>query len=322
MTSRDKNNLYIVGTDMILNNEKKWFKEDGEWGEQHAFQYDELLCEYATKFQDVKIYRTPEYGKMLVLDGFCQSAQKDEYIYHEALVHPALTMHPQPESVLIIGGGEGATAREVLRHPSIKQVIMVDIDGELVEFCKQHLPEWHQGAFDNPKVETIFADGLDYVETCRERFDCIILDVCDDLEDGPAHALYSREFYQKIKRLLTPSGILTIQAMEIIGLKPDLLKSDHLKVRRNLQGVFKHVAPYHTFVPSFWSEWGLIVASDSVNVGGYSPRLIDAILKHRMVYERLSFYDGLTHLKMFTLPRDMRTVIRDQIDNAVRAVAV
>jgi spermidine synthase len=140
-----------------------WYRETGTPYEFHSFAARSFLFTGRTAFQEVAILDTQEYGKMLVIDGRTQSAEEDEYIYHEALVHPAMLTHPEPRQVLIIGGGEGASLREVLRYRSVERVVMVDIDRELVELCQKWLPEWHQGAFQDPRVELVFADGKDYI---------------------------------------------------------------------------------------------------------------------------------------------------------------
>ena len=158
-----------------------WYTETGTPREHHKFAVKSFLWTGRTAFQDVAVLDTYEYGKMLVIDGHVQSAEDDEYIYHEALVHPAMVIHPEPRSVLIIGGGEGATLREVLRYRSVEQVVMVDIDRELVELCQKLLPEWHERAFEDPRTEVVFADGKDYMERTSARFDVVVIDVCDAL---------------------------------------------------------------------------------------------------------------------------------------------
>src|SRR3989338_9191628 len=126
----------------------KWFLDYLSPFEGHMHGIDNIVFYKQTQFQQIEILDTKSYGRCLVLDGKMQSSEVDEYIYHEALVHPAMLTHPHPEKVFIVGGGEGATLREILRHKSVKQVLMVDIDQEVVESCKLYLPQWSQGAFD------------------------------------------------------------------------------------------------------------------------------------------------------------------------------
>lgn len=281
-----------------------WYTEVGTPHETHQFAVRHVLFAGATQFQNVAILDTYEYGKMLVIDDRVQSAEEDEHIYHETLVHPALAAYPEPRAVLVIGGGEGATIREVLRHPTVARVVMVDIDRELVEQCEKHLPEWHEGSFHDARVELVFADGKDYVQDSTETFDVIIVDVCDALEEGPALSLYTDSFYRAAKRRLSPGGFLVVQAMELSGLDYE----DHAAVYRTLVPVFRHVTSYATFVPSFWSSWGFIVAGDERDLASLAAAEVDASLARRGL-ETLEYYDGGTHVRIFTLPKDVRAVL-------------
>jgi len=288
-----------------------WYTETGTPYESHNFAVKSFLYTGRTAFQDVAILDTHEYGKILVIDGRTQSAEDDEYIYHEALVHPAMLTHADPRSVLIIGGGEGATLREVLRYRSVERVIMVDIDRELVELCQKHLPEWHEGAFQDPRVELVFADGKEYVEQTDAAFDVIVIDVCDALEQGPALSLYTEEFYRRVQERLTPGGLLVIQAMELSGLD----YRDHRSVRDTLLKVFPLIRSYSTFIPSFWSEWGFLIASEGLDPAAMAPALLAERLASRGpvgaedLRTALDFYDPDTHVRMFLLPKDVKAAM-------------
>jgi spermidine synthase len=134
------------------------------------------------------------------LDEKIQSTESDEYIYHEALVHPSLLAHPNPKRVFIAGGGEGATAREVLRHKSVERVVMVDIDDIVCKTSKEFLPKHHRGAFDNPRYQLIIEDAKVWLQQTEEKFDVMVLDLADPVEDGPAYMLYTKEFYTMGKK--------------------------------------------------------------------------------------------------------------------------
>ena len=142
----------------------KWFFETTTSVEGHAHAIVRTLFALQTEFQRMEILETASYGKCLVLDGRIQSSVADDFIYHETLVHPAMILHPRPESALVIGGGEGATLREILRYPSIRRAVMVDIDGRVVDACRTHLPEMHQGAFDDPRTELRHEDARGWLE--------------------------------------------------------------------------------------------------------------------------------------------------------------
>jgi spermidine synthase len=288
-----------------------WYTETGTPNEAHTFSVNAVFFMGRTAFQDVAIFDTDEYGKVLVIDGKTQSAEDDEYVYHEALVHPAMLVHPDPRRVLIVGGGEGATLREVVQYGSVERVVMVDIDQELVQLCQKWMPEWHEGAFDDSRLELVFGDGKEFIEQTSETFDVIIIDVCDALEAGPALALYTEDFYRRVSDRLAPAGILVVQAMELSGLD----YQDHLKVRDTLRKVFAVVRSYSTFIPSFWSEWGFLIASDAVDPAALSRDVLAERLRTRGrigdedLGAKLEFYDADTHVRLFALSKDVRGLL-------------
>ncbi len=289
-----------------------WYTEQVDPYERHSFAFKAVHYFGQTQIQSAEIVETANYGKMLIIGGRTQSAQADEAIYHEALVQPAMMAHPEPADVLIIGGGEGATLREVLRHRTVDRVVMVDIDGELVEICQKHLPEWHEGAFADPRTELVIADGWDYVAQSGASFDVIIVDVCDALENGPALRLYTQRFYDMLRARLRPGGIVVVQAMELSSEEYE----DHLKVRAQLGRVFPLVRSYATYIPTFWSSWGFIVASDGVDPGALDRATVNARMAGRALDERpplaeqMEFYDGETHEGIFALPLAVRQLFQ------------
>jgi spermidine synthase len=137
--------------------EGDWFVDQDSPGDLVAVRREEVLAAGRTPFQEYEIFVSSLWGMALILDGRLQSAELDEFVYHEALVHPALVAHPDPRRVLVMGGGEGATLREVLRHRPVSRAVMVDLDGELVEVCRRHLPSFHEGAFDDPRASRWFS---------------------------------------------------------------------------------------------------------------------------------------------------------------------
>ena len=165
-----------------------------------------------TPYQSVEILETESLGRSLVLDGKTQSATFDEHIYHEALVHPAMLAHPEPRSVFIGGGGEGATLREALAHPTVERVTMVDLDARVVELSRLHLPTHSRGAFDDSKTTLLHEDARGFLEGTSDKYDVIILDLVDPLEEGTAYTLYTREFYQTALGRLNPGGALVTQS--------------------------------------------------------------------------------------------------------------
>ena len=254
-----------------------------------------------TKFQSVDIINTGSFGVCLVLDGKIQSSEADEFVYHEALVHPAMLAHPRPERVFIAGGGEGATLREVLAHKTVKKAVMVDIDEEVVELCRRFLPSWHRKAFDDPRAELHFADARQYLEESSDEFDVIIIDLVDPLEQGPARLLYTREFYQIVRQRLGHAGIMSVQA------EPSEWKNldNFTAIANTLRNVFSIACPYQVHIPSFFGLWGFVAASQSLDPSELTPEEIDARISTR-ISKRLESYDGLTHQAMFTIPKHIR----------------
>ena len=293
---------------MINSQSYKWFFETTTAFEGHMHAIARTIVEAQTKFQHVEILQTAAYGKTLVLDGRIQSSQGDEFIYHEALVHPGmLTTEGPPRSALVIGGGEGATLREILKYPSITRAVMVDIDGEVVELCKTHLPEMHQGAFDDPRTEVRHEDARAYLEKSNDRFDFITVDLVEPLEEGPACMLFTQEFYALVRDRLTPGGTMTMQAgMTKLG-ELGFFTSIH----RTLHEVFPVVAAYQSFISCFGTPWGFIVASKKVDPARQGAQAVDKLIAER-IKGSLEYWDGVTHQHAFSLPKFIRKAVAKQ----------
>jgi len=293
---------------LINSQSYKWFFETTTTFEGHMHAIARTIVEAQTKFQHVEILQTAAYGKTLVLDGRIQSSQGDEFIYHEALVHPGmLTTEGPPRSALVIGGGEGATLREILRYPSITRAVMVDIDGEVVELCKTHLPEMHQGAFDDPRTQVRHEDARAYLEKSNDRFDFITVDLVEPLEEGPARMLFTQEFYALVRDRLTPGGTMTMQAgMTKLG-ELGFFTSIH----RTLREVFPVVAAYQSFISCFGTPWGFIVASKKVDPARQGAQAVDKLIAER-VTGSLEYWDGVTHQHAFSLPKFIRKAVAKQ----------
>lgn len=255
-----------------------------------------------TDFQSMEFAKSAAYGDILLLDSTIQSAEADEYLYHEALVQPAMITHPDPRRVLVIGGGEGATQREVLKHPSVDSVVVVDIDAELVEFCKEKLPSWHQGTFSDPRLTLLHTDGRAYLEQNTALFDVIILDITDALVDGPAIALYTKQFYTLCQQRLNQNGVLAVQGF---ALSPTHW-AEHATIRRTIESVFGVVRSYTVFVPSFACTWGFIIATNDIDPAAIATAQIEQRIKNRNLDRKLKAYDQTAHLGMFGLPKDLR----------------
>lgn len=279
-----------------------WLVEQTDPNEIHLYKRTSKIEAKPTKFQSVEFVESVSYGTMLVLDGAIQSAEDDEYLYHEALVHPGMITHPNPKQVLVIGGGEGATLREVFKHPTVESVVMVDIDQELVEMCQERLGSWHQGAFKNPKLTLLHEDGRAYLEKTDAQFDVIISDITDILEEGPALALYTKEFYALCRERLTPDGVLVVQALELTPTD----WTEHATLARTIAASFEIVRSYIMFVPAFICTWGYLIATNSTDPAALPASEIARRIQERNLEAKLESYDEITHLGMFCLPKDLR----------------
>jgi spermidine synthase len=235
---------------------KDWFIDLTNRFELTGFHRDRVVMTGRTGFQTFEIFENRLWRRMLILDGRLQSAELDEFIYHEALVQPAMLAHPNPQRVLVLGGGEGATLREVLRHPGVARAVMVDIDAELVGLCKEWLPTFHTGAFDDPRTELVFTDGREWLAAQPDAcLDVIILDLPEPLETGPALNLFTREMYELVRSKLTPGGVMAVQSGSA-GLQGHLMAD----LNATLRAVFPRVVAYAAFVPSFMDLYGFQVA--------------------------------------------------------------
>ena len=255
-------------------------------------------------FQEIAVAETECFGRCLILDNEFQSAEFDEYVYHESLVQPALLLHPMPEKVAIIGGGEGAALREVLRHKSVKKAVMVDIDEKVVECSKKYLPTFHNGGFSDERTVLLFGDGREFLEESNELFDVIIMDITCPLEEGPSYKLFTKEFYELVKKKLSVQGVFAIQASTT---SPIALNTYSI-LNRTLSSVFANVFPYAAYIPFFAINWGFNLATDSLD-----PTLLNRVEIDRRITERvkgeLKFYDGTTHQAIFNLPKYVREAL-------------
>lgn len=287
----------------------KWYIEYSSPYHGYMYAIRKYIYSGDTPFQQVDIVDTFVYGRCLILDGKIQSAQFDEHIYHEALIHPAVALHSRPRRVLVMGGGEGAVLRELCKYPFIEEITMVDIDQQVVELCRQHLPSWHQGCFNDPRVNVLCQDARRYISDTDRQFDIIYSDLTEPDSDGPSYRLFTRQFYELVKRRLAPGGLLAVQAG---GIALDYMDV-HAAVRNTLSLCFNNIQSYRTYIPSFDTDWGFIIASCQDKQPDLSSNQIDDFLQD--IAAGLKFYDGQTHCGMFYLPKDIRTAL--QLDKTI-----
>jgi spermidine synthase len=279
----------------------KWFVESVYPDLAVMLRVQKVCYSGETAYQKVEVLESEVFGRSLVLDGKTQSTEKDEFVYHESLVHPAMLCHPNPKSVFIGGGGEGGTLREVLAHNTVEQATMLDLDREVVELCRRYLPNHHQGSFDDPRTKLLHRDARAFLEEPGDGFDVIILDLVDPLEGGTAYLLYTDEFYRIAKARLNPGGILVTQSGPA-----GLLSYEECftTIYNTLGNVFGHTAAAQVHVPAFETLWGFTLASDAPLLQTPEEN-IDEQLSVR-VNKELKHYDAETHRGMFALPKHLR----------------
>ncbi len=269
-----------------------------------AFGISRTLHRSETSFQTVEICESLDHGKLLLLDGELQSASTDEFIYHEALVHPAAVRCRVPDSALILGGGEGGTLRELLRIPDLKRAVMVDIDGEVVDLCKKYLPEQGQEAFRDPRSELVIGDAQNYLKNTTEKYDLIISDLTEPKHQDLSTSLFSAETFTQVRSKLKAGGVFALQASQ--GSLNCL--DSHLSITKNLRRVFTKVQTLLVHIPSFACHWCFALATLDGNLEP-TVETIDQTLEERKV-QGLRFYDGETDLRLRSLPRYLREALK------------
>jgi spermidine synthase len=280
-----------------MTKEGKFFIEPLSESFSRSIRVDKLFYEGKTKYQFVQCFYNKFLGKVLFLDEKIQSAEVDEFIYHEALVHPGLISNPEPRKVLAVGGGEGATIREILKHKTVQDVVMVDIDEELVNLCQKYLPEWSEGAFSDERTRLIFQDARFFVENIKEKFDVIMSDLTEPIEGGPSVRLFTKEFFQKVYDILEKDGVFALQAGSI----DPYYHQFYASCAKTLEEVFPIVRPYWTFITSFGMAWGFILASKGEDPAAFPEEIVLERLEERSV-EKLEFYHAGLHRGLFCLP--------------------
>lgn len=243
-----------------------WFEENWNDAVRFALRAERTVACIQSPYQRIEVFDSAAFGRVLALDSILMTSERDEFFYHEMIVHPALTSVDAPRDVLIIGGGDGGTAREVLRHPGVARVTMVEIDAAVIEVCKAHLPTIGGKAWTDPRLEVQVGDGIAFAKTAPAgSFDVVILDGADPV--GPSEPLFNEAFYEDVRRILRPHGVFSLQS-ESPMLTTELWRS----TQHRLRGVFRDVNPCFAPMPLYSTGvWSWTIASDGVD-----PRLCRA----------------------------------------------
>jgi spermidine synthase len=266
------------------------------------FDATRLIETVTSEFQTIEVFDTQDFGKLMRIDGCNMVSERDEFFYHENLIHPVASAHPNPQNVLIIGGGDGGAAEEMLKHPSVTKVTLCELDVKVVEVSKRHFATVHRGVFDDPRLSLMIGDGIKFIDETREQFDLITLDLTDPM--GAAKALYSQAFFADCKAKLGIGGALTIH----IG-SPFAHLSRVRESMANLRATFRVVNCWFVHIPMYGATWGFACGSDALDIREISAVEINKRLTERRVNHR-QFYNGAMHHAMLALPEYIRTLLR------------
>jgi len=272
----------------------EWYDEVFSDRLRFGLKVKRFLYSGRSPFQKIEVFDTYQFGRALALDSIYMTSEGEEYFYHEMLVHPALTTAPQIKRVLVIGGGDGGTVREVLRYKEVEKVVMVEIDPMVVEVCRKYLASIGT-AWDDPRLELKFEDGVAFAQEANvDPFDVILLDGSDPV--GPAEGLFSEAFYRACHRLLTPNGVFALQSES-----PVLFRDVFVSIIKTLRDIFPLVRPYFGTVPIYSAGmWSWTFASQCVD----PLEIIDERVK--MIESSTRYYNHAIHKAAFALPNDIK----------------
>ncbi|MFC6999773.1 polyamine aminopropyltransferase [Rufibacter roseus] len=279
-----------------------WFTERDENIALSLKHTGKQLYKKQSDYQRVEVFETLAYGNMLTLDGMVMCTQKDEYVYHEMITHVPVLSHGNVRRALVIGGGDGGTVRELLRHESIEEVVLVEIDALVIEACKLHLPET-ASAFDHPRLKLLVEDGIKYIQQCAdEAFDLIIVDSADPV--GPGEGLFTAEFYSQVYRCLTGNGIMITQSES-----PRFNTKVFVEIYDTYRGIFgaNNVHCYLAAIPTYpTGTWSFSFSSK----GQAHPKQFDAEAAARFSREQgLRYYNEEIHIAAFALPNYVKDLL-------------
>lgn len=271
-----------------------WFSEEMEGRWRQSILVGAALVDQHSEFQHLQVFETEGFGRMLVLDGKVQCTERDEFTYHEMLTHVPLLCHPDPKKVLVVGGGDGGTMREVLKHPGVSQATLVEIDAQVIEVCRKWLPGMAAGLEPNPRLTIMTRDAAEVMSSVP-RQDAILVDSSDP--EGPSEVLFSEKFFASLKGALAEDGMLALQAGSPFFYGPQIAAA-----KAKLAKVFRYVRPYLVVIPTYpGGTWCLMAASDVVD-----PRVEDLELLRGRLQQRqlqLRYYTPEVHRGSMALPK-------------------
>jgi len=274
------------------------------WGQ--TLSLDEVLFEHQTEHQHLVIFNNNQWGTVMMLDGVVQTTEKDEFIYHEMMTHVPLLAHANPKRVLIIGGGDGGILREVLKHSSVEHVTQVEIDQDVIDMCIKYLPKHSAGAYDDPRIQVVIDDGMNYVSECEDQFDVIIADSTDPI--GPGESLFTSKFYQGIQSCLAKDGIFVAQN----GVSYMQLEEVTTSYQR-LSPFFKDVTFYSAAIPTYVG--GIMTfawASQNKSLRDIEINSLQQKIKQMGLVSR--YHNASIHLASFALPQYIIEALKEVVE--------
>lgn len=297
------NKKYIVQDNLEENDTLKEFFDS-----KHGFFIvpKKRIAKKKSKFQEIELFDTEPYGKLLRIDNYFQTSEKDEFFYHEPLVQIPMFSHPNPSKVLVIGGGDGGVIEEVLKHNCVKEVVMVELDEEVIDFSKKHLFKINKGAFDDSRLKLVIGDGLDFVKNNDEKFDVIILDLTDPV--GEANALYTIDFYNSVKKRLDQGGVLSLHAEY-----PLVWPNAFGRIVTTLRKVFSNVTLSFSFIPIYGTIMSFACCSENICPENISKELIKKRFEERGV-DKLRCYGPETHNGIISVPNYIKDILDKEYD--------
>lgn len=275
----------------------EWLNPDSAYG----YRVQRRLETLRSPHQRIEVFETRQFGKLFRLDGAFMTSERDEFFYHEPIAHCAAIAHPAPRSALVIGGGDGGSSEELLKHPSIERVVMAELDAEVIRIARQYLGEVHRGAFDDPRLQVHVGDGFEFTRQSGEKFDLIVLDLTDP--DTPAARLYTPDFFRMAQQALAPGGAITLHLGSPVY-QPERVRA----LLADLQSVFPIVRPMGLFIPLYGAYWGLAVVSQTLDVCAVSPEQVAERLVQRQIAD-LRLYNAQMHGALFALPNFYRELL-------------
>lgn len=280
---------------------ERWIAETFYKDWQPSMRADKILHEVKTDHQHLVIFENKTWGTVLILDGIFQLTTRDEFIYHEMMAHVPLMAMERPKNVLIIGGGDGGILREVLKHPSVKQATLVEIDQEVIDTSIKYFPKVGAKAFKDPRANVVIADGIKFVAECNERFDAVIVDSSEPV--GPSAVLHTKKFFASCKNLLTDNGVFITQNGVPFQNPGHLTKTTQM-----LASLYGHVSPYICTQPCYFGgDFALNWASDSEAHLAVEATTLARRAKSRKI--ETQYWTPAVHKGAFGLPQYMQDIV-------------